>query len=236
MPDSCGRDVGIRQRSIVAIIGQVADMRNSTMELRKMKERDARPLFGLRSARWGLAVAAAALCVTVAWASPSVEPEPATGSAGAASGAEPAAQGQRAEAEAELEAIRKLIEQKMAQAQSSGEEKAQPANTPPRPAALQPARAPKQTAQPEARSLQSEAEAAADDGKQSPAAHKGGCGAPDGSEVDLTPPGPNEPQPKWECATPEVVLEPMWSGEDAVFAFKVRNAGEGPLNIRVRAG
>jgi hypothetical protein len=202
---------------------------------RKMKEHDARPLFGARSARWGLAVATAALCVAVAWAGPSTEPKPAAGSAGAASSNEPAAQNQRAEAEAEVEAIRKLIEQKMA-AQSAAEEAGQPANTPARPAAQQPARAPKPAATSGVRSLQSEAQAA-EDAKQSPAAEKkGGCGAPDGSEVDLTPPGPDQPQPKWACDTPEVVLEPMWSGEDAVFAFKVRNAGEGPLNIRVRAG
>lgn len=63
-----------------------------------------------------------------------------------------------------------------------------------------------------------------------------GCGPGEAGALDLTPPPPDQPQPRLVCPEPKVTLEPLWANETAVFAFVVRNEGEGPLNIRLRGG
>ncbi|MFH1746869.1 MAG: hypothetical protein ABIG44_07460 [Planctomycetota bacterium] len=65
---------------------------------------------------------------------------------------------------------------------------------------------------------------------------KKGCGTTGGDQVDLTPPSPDKPQPKWACDQPLVEIEPVWSGAAAVFVFKVRNNGEGVLNFSLKGG
>lgn len=56
------------------------------------------------------------------------------------------------------------------------------------------------------------------------------------ANVDLTPPPPDAPQPKWLCPQPEVEIESVWRGEQANFTFEVTNGGEAPLNIRLKGG
>ncbi len=69
-----------------------------------------------------------------------------------------------------------------------------------------------------------------------PPAKKKGCGSAAGTQVDLTPRPPTEPQPRWACDEPVVELEPVWAGSSAVFVFNFRNDGEGVLNLRLKGG
>lgn len=65
-------------------------------------------------------------------------------------------------------------------------------------------------------------------------AKAGGCGP--ASTLDLTPPPPDAPQPKFACAQPVATLESLWKGQPANFEFEIRNAGQGPLKIEVKGG
>lgn len=64
----------------------------------------------------------------------------------------------------------------------------------------------------------------------------GGCGGKGGEDIDLTPPPPDQPQPVWSCENETVELNNIWSGQQAEFVFKIKNEGEGPLNIRLKGG
>ena len=66
-------------------------------------------------------------------------------------------------------------------------------------------------------------------------AAKPGCG-PNGEPVDLTPPAPDQPQPKLVVKETKVKAENVWAGKPAVFTFDLANEGEGPLAIRLRGG
>jgi hypothetical protein len=71
---------------------------------------------------------------------------------------------------------------------------------------------------------------------EKPAAEAGhGCG-PSGAQLDLTPPAPELPQPKYVCKEPKITATPIWSGQTAEFKFTVANEGEGPLAIRLKGG
>ncbi len=63
-----------------------------------------------------------------------------------------------------------------------------------------------------------------------------GCSGGGKVQVDLTPPPPDQPQPRWTVAQDTVEVPPVWKGSKAEFVFHVRNAGEGPLNIQLRGG
>ena len=65
-------------------------------------------------------------------------------------------------------------------------------------------------------------------------AKKEGCGSSGGATVDLTPPAPDQPQPKLECKDKKVVAQDVWQGKSAEFNFTLTNAGEGPLAIRIK--
>lgn len=53
--------------------------------------------------------------------------------------------------------------------------------------------------------------------------------------ASLTPPPPDQPQPKIVVDEPSLKVD-VWRGEVAVFPFKIRNAGEGPLQIQIKGG
>ncbi|MGD8453593.1 MAG: hypothetical protein PVJ57_17400 [Phycisphaerae bacterium] len=62
-----------------------------------------------------------------------------------------------------------------------------------------------------------------------------GCGGATG-KLDLTPPAADQPQPKYVCEQPLVEAAPTWGGAMAEFVFKIKNEGEGVLNIRAKGG
>ncbi len=64
-------------------------------------------------------------------------------------------------------------------------------------------------------------------------ARKAGCGGPT-SRIDLTPPPPDQPQPRWVCEQPEVDAGRVWRGKKADYVFKIRNTGEGELKILLK--
>lgn len=128
--------------------------------------------------------------------------------------------------EADREALAKLILAQAIAAQKANEQ--QPPDTGATPTA-QPAPAVTQEKKP--------AQAAAPPqvpGSQ-PAA-KPGCGATSTSPVDLTPPAPDQPQPKLVIKETKVKADKVWGGQQAVFKFPLSNEGEGPLAIRLRGG
>lgn len=51
---------------------------------------------------------------------------------------------------------------------------------------------------------------------------------------ELTPPPPDQPQPKMVCKQVKVVGEPVWEGTLGEFTFTVSNEGEAPLAIRIK--
>jgi translation initiation factor IF-2 len=68
------------------------------------------------------------------------------------------------------------------------------------------------------------------------AKHEGGCGGSSSQPVDLTPPPPDQPQPKFACKETKVTAEPVWKGQTAEFAFEIGNEGQVPLAIRLKGG
>jgi hypothetical protein len=66
------------------------------------------------------------------------------------------------------------------------------------------------------------------------ATKKAGCCAAGAKAVDLTPPPPDQPQPKLVCKQTKIVSEPIWQGKEGVFKFTISNEGEAPLAIRVK--
>lgn len=74
-------------------------------------------------------------------------------------------------------------------------------------------------------------------GGEAQAEGKAGCGAtPGGDQIDLNPPAADQPQPKFVCEQTKLVLDGVWQGQPAEFVFKIKNAGEGPLAIRLKGG
>jgi hypothetical protein len=57
---------------------------------------------------------------------------------------------------------------------------------------------------------------------------------PGANTVDLTPPPPDQPQPKLVCKQTKMVGDPVWQGKNAVFTFTISNEGEGPLAIHIK--
>jgi len=55
-------------------------------------------------------------------------------------------------------------------------------------------------------------------------------------KVDLTPPPPDQPQPKFVCKEPKVKLDGVWQGKPAEFKFHIGNDGQAPLAIRLKGG
>jgi hypothetical protein len=62
----------------------------------------------------------------------------------------------------------------------------------------------------------------------------GGCGDK-GAPGEPTP-SPTGPQPRWVCAEPKCVIEPLWRGQKAEFVFAISNEGEGDLQIKIKGG
>lgn len=52
--------------------------------------------------------------------------------------------------------------------------------------------------------------------------------------IDLTPPPPDAPQPKWICKQAQIEHPPLWRGAPARFTFEITNGGAGPLNLRMK--
>jgi hypothetical protein len=65
---------------------------------------------------------------------------------------------------------------------------------------------------------------------------KGCGGGTGGEEVDINPPPPDQPQPRWVCEQPLIEAPPAWAGKPVEFTFKVRNEGEGVLNVKIKPG
>jgi hypothetical protein len=149
---------------------------------------------------------------------------------GAAATTKPAAAGNVEGQEAE--GLKRLIQQKM-QEQGLDSNVARPpaspsVRQPSRPAALSPKR------------VQLSKEAVPTNG---PAGNRApetqpakGCSAGGKVQVDLTPPPPDQPQPRWSVVQDTIEVPPLWKGSKAEFVFQVRNAGEGPLNIQLKGG
>jgi len=161
--------------------------------------------------------------------------QPAAGQqAGASAGGPPASApaGQPAGGQQdEAEALRQLILKKIAEANAAkGQQTTQPADSP---------RPPTPPARP--RPLRPTVESAATQpgaetqpkAQTQPAEAAKGCGSGD-SSVDLTPPPPDQPQPRWVCESETVDIGDVWRNQPAVFVFKIRNEGEGVLNINIR--
>ncbi len=116
------------------------------------------------------------------------------------------------------DAIRKLIEVKMKEAAArtatrpADRQPAGPRPPAPRPGALAPAA----TTQP---------------GATTKPGH--GCEG-QGGQLDLTPPPPDKPQPRWACAQPEITADAVWAGETAQTVFKVTNEGQSVLNLTIK--
>ncbi len=65
---------------------------------------------------------------------------------------------------------------------------------------------------------------------------KEGCGATGGPAIDLNPPPPDQPQPKFACQQKKVVTEGVWQGKTAEFSFTIGNEGEALLAVRIKPG
>ena len=67
-------------------------------------------------------------------------------------------------------------------------------------------------------------------------AAKPGCGATGEPLVDVTPPPPDQPQPKLVVKQLKVKSDDVWTAKQATFVWELSNEGEGPLAIRLRGG
>ena len=67
---------------------------------------------------------------------------------------------------------------------------------------------------------------------QTPPGEQGG-GCHGSASVGLEPPPPDQPQPKLVVRDPKLVLDQVWAGQKAKFAFVIANEGEGPLRIHL---
>ncbi len=56
-----------------------------------------------------------------------------------------------------------------------------------------------------------------------------------GDTIDLTPPAPDQPQPKFAVDREICNAEPTWRGQQSKFSYRIRNDGAGVLNIKVKA-
>jgi len=63
-----------------------------------------------------------------------------------------------------------------------------------------------------------------------------GCGDTPSPDLDLNPPPPDQPQPRWACERTIIDYPAVWRGQPCEYVFKVRNEGEGVLNIRLKGG
>ncbi len=61
-------------------------------------------------------------------------------------------------------------------------------------------------------------------------------GCSKGTPGSLTPPPPDEPQPKFVCKEPKITVTDVWKGQPAKFAFNITNEGAGPLQIKLKGG
>ena len=154
-----------------------------------------------------------------------------------AAGATPAADPGKAASPADAppttdpEALRKLIEERLKSEWAVNPPTTQPAKPLIKPAAVQgPKPAPPLTAGVKP------ARTAQRPGTRQPPKRKKGCGPAGNPLLNLNPPPPTEPQPRWACDALVVEIEPVWAGSSAVFVFNIRNDGEGVLNIRLKGG
>ena len=204
------------------------------MERRATKTRAARPWGRAIRSAWVPLAAAAIFCVasvsTDAMAQPANQAQPS---------AQPAPTTQPADANAgDVDAIKRLIQEKVQQAKTNAGNVTPNRVAPQRPA--EPAKTPREPTQPPKaratgeRGILQEVPAPVG-GKSAKQGKEAGCGSK-ASGVDLTPPPPDQPQPRWACESETVQAEPLWAGKDATFLFKIRNEGEGVLNINLKGG
>ncbi len=141
--------------------------------------------------RWAVALCAATLVVAVtcaAWAEPPKANAAAAGQPAATRPADPAAAGQ------DVDGLKRLIEEKMKQ--QGLDPTSRPADQPVR----QPARPVRKVDTAQRASISPQVVTPPEGGEAAtsqPA--KGGCSGAAAGAVDLTPPPPDEPQPRWAC-------------------------------------
>lgn len=157
-----------------------------------------------RHAMWTLLLSATLLLAGIAWAGTAQGTQPQQPAAGPPTTA-PAKPG--TPGTVDPDAIRKLIEQKL---------RAMPKVPPAR-------KTPPKQAKPRIPGRPGAAQPA----------QKAGCGGPAG-RINLTPPPPDQPQPRWACEQPEVDAGRVWRGKKADYVFKIRNTGEGELKIQLK--
>lgn len=62
-----------------------------------------------------------------------------------------------------------------------------------------------------------------------------GCGGK-GETDGLTPPPPDQPQPKYVCKENQITKEDVWKGERPEFVFTIANEGQGVLQVNLKGG
>ncbi len=138
------------------------------------------------------------------------------------------------ESEADRERLAQMIREAALAAQKARQEQGEPAQAPPVVAVPPP-----QAAKPKpATSTQPAAPAAKPDDAPHAEGEKkeAGCGSTGGVAIDLTPPPPDQPQPKAVIKDTKLSIDPVWRGTPAEFVIQVSNEGEAPLAVRLKKG
>jgi hypothetical protein len=149
-------------------------------------------------------------------------------------GAKPAAEfgpDTKVSTDEDREALAKLILAQAIAAQKDNE-----AQQPQKPTAPEPAAKPSEKPAASLNAQQKEPQKPAATQPANQPAAKPGCGATSDNPVDLTPPPPDQPQPKLVVKEAKVKADSVWAGKQATFKFDLTNEGEGPLAIRLRGG
>jgi hypothetical protein len=136
----------------------------------------------------------------------------------------------KVDTEADRDKLAKMImEAVLAEQKARGQESGQTPAT--RPVPVQPGKAVRPSA------AQTPSPVAGGAATSAPAeAGKAGCGSSGGTLVDLTPPPPDQPQPKFVVNQMKCEAKPVWRGTPLEFSFEVTNAGEAPLAVRMKGG
>lgn len=123
----------------------------------------------------------------------------------------------------DVNALKQLIEQKVAE-QSPNAAQTQPNAA--QPSAKQASSRPRMLNKPQPIVLNKGAAMMATDAPPGPEGERPSLG--------LTPPPADQPQPRWSCAKDSIEKPAIWNGKAATYTFTAKNEGEGPLNIEIK--